>query len=165
MKINIPEYGLHAILGEPSSGGSAISNLPQHAFSYCKSFQRHDIKSDFIIIAAGATLLVMASFAISCFFRIFTWRKDPPVDFLEHKGTSQVEVADSAPSTTNMPAPMIAPPSFAESSPGLHSGEFTDVTSPIDLSEAPRHARVLASEGLLSTDWESEEDDRAWAHL
>lgn len=164
MKNNITEHSLHAILGEPPSGGSAFSNPPQNKFSYCQSFQRHDIKSGFIVIAAGATLLAMASFAISYFFRIFTWRKDPPVDFFEHNGTSEVAV-QSAPSATTSTTPLIAPASFVRSSPGLHSGELTQVTSPLDLSEAPRHFRTLASEDLLSKDWDSEEDDRAWAHL
>ena len=168
MKNNISEHSLHVILAEPSSGGSAFSNPPQHAFGFsksgCMSFERHDIKSGFIVIAAGATLLAMASFAISHFFRIFTWRKDPPVDFLELNGPSGVAVADSAPSTTTTPSSLIAP-SFLQAAPGLQSGELTHVTSPMDLSEAPRHARVLASEGLLSTDLESEEDDIAWANL
>jgi hypothetical protein len=165
MKNNIPEHRLHAILVEPPSGGSAFSTPPQHAFSYCNSFQRHDIKSDFIIVAAGATVLAMASFAIGYFFRIFTWRKDSPVDFFELNGTSGVAVADSAPSATTTPAAMITPASIPESAPGLRSGELTHVTSPIDPSGAPRHARVLASEELLKTDWDSEEDDRAWANL
>lgn len=122
------------------------------------------MKGRFFIVAAGATLLAMASFAIINFFRAFTWRKDPPVDFSDHFGTSGVAV-DSAPSATNTPAHMIPSVAIHEPAPVLHSGELTHVTSPIDPSEARRQPMVLASEELLSRDWASEEDDKAWAHL
>lgn len=168
MKNNTFEPSLYAILEQPSSGGSAFSNPPQQAFrsskSVCIWFQRRDIKSDFIIVAAGATLLVMASFAISYFFRFFTWRKDPPV-VPNRFGTSGVGVVDSAPSATTTPAPMLASASISQSAPALQLGEIIHVTSPIEPSEAPRHARVLASEDLLRKDWDSQEDDTAWANL
>lgn len=169
MKNNVAAYSAHAILEVPSSGGSAHSNPPQHAFgsskSYCMSFQGHDIKGNFIFVAAGATLLATVACVIRHFFRTFTLRKDPPVDFLKPYGASGVAVADSAQSASTGPAPIIAPSSIPEPAPGLHSGEITQVTSPIDPSEAPQHVRVLASEGLLSKDWDSQEDDKAWASL
>lgn len=170
MKNNGPAHSLHAILEVPSSGGSAFSNPPQHAFglskSYCMSFQGHDIKSNFIFVAAGATLLATAAFAIRYFFRTFTLRKDLPVDFSNRYGTSDLAVV-----TQGTPGSAVAPSlpatlaPVAEPASAQASDDVAHETSPIDPSEATPLVTMLASEAVLRRDWDSPEEDEAWAHL
>jgi hypothetical protein len=170
MKNNILEHRPRAILEVPSSGGSALSNPPQHAFrlskSYCMSFQGHDIKSNLFVVAAGATLLATAAFAIRHFFRTFTWRKDPSVGFSNRYGTSELAIVNQG-----TPASAVAPPLSATLAPVTEpasaqaSDDVTQETSPIDPSEATPLVTMLASEAVLRRDWDSPEEDEAWAHL
>ena len=170
MKNNIPEHSPRGILGMPSSGGSAVSYPPQHAVglskSYCMWFQGHDIKSGFIVVAAGATLLATAALAIRYFFRTFTWRKDLPVALSNQYGTSDLAVV-----TQGTPGSSIAPPRPAALAPiaepvsAQASDDATHETSPIDLSEATPRVTMLASEAVLRRDWNSPEEDEAWANL
>ena len=170
MKNNIPEPELRGILEKPSSGGSALSDPPQHAFglskSYCMSFQGHDIKSNFIVVAAGATLLATAAFAIRHFFRTFTWRKDLPVDFPNRYGTSDLAVVNQGTPTSAVAPPLpatLAP--IVEPASAQTSDDVTHETSPIDPSEATPLVTMFASEAVLRRDWDSPEEDEAWAHL
>lgn len=167
MKNNIAEPHPRGILGEPSSGGSALSNPPQHAFglskSYCMWFQGHDIKSSFIVVAAGATLLATAALAIRHFFRTFTWRKDLPVDYSNQYGTPRLVVGTPA-ATVPPPRPTTLAP-IAEPASAQASDDVTNETSPIDPSEATPRLTMLASEAVLRRDWDSPEEDEAWAHL
>ena len=170
MKNNISDHSLHGILGEPSSGGFAFSNPPQHAFGFsksgCMSFQGHDIKGNFFVVAAGATLLATALIAIRHFFRTFTWRKDLPVAFSNRYGTSDLAVV-----TQGTPSRVVAPPlpttlaPIAEPVSAQTSDDVTLETSPIDPSEATPLVTMLASEAVLRRDWDSPEEDEAWAHL
>jgi hypothetical protein len=127
------------------------------------TIQVHDIKSGFIVVAAGASLVAMVAFVFKHFFRSFTFRKDPSVALYERFGTPP-KLSGVAVARTPASAPTPAPPPIAEPASAT-SGNVTDETSPIDPSEATALFTMLASEEVLRNDWDSPEEDEAWAHL
>jgi hypothetical protein len=127
------------------------------------TIQLHDIKSGFIVVAAGATLVAMVAFVFKHFFRSFTFRKDLSVPFYERFGTPpKLSGVAVAPTPASVPTP--APPPLPEPVSAI-SGNVTEETSPIDPLEATALFTMLASEEVLRRDWDSPEEDEAWAHL
>jgi len=123
------------------------------------TIQLRDIKGGFIVVAAGATLVAMLVFLFRHFFRSFTFRKDSSVALYGRYGTLSGMTVPSEPT----PAPGAAHASAV--APTLDLGNVDDETSPIDPSEATPFVTMLASEEVLRRDWDSPEEDEAWAHL
>lgn len=125
--------------------------------------QIRDIKSGVIVITAGITLVAMVGFVFKHFFRNFTFRKDSSVPIYEGFGAS-AKLTGVAATDTSASAPMVAPLPRPEPQTTNNSENITPYeTSPIDpLEVAPF---MLASEEVLRRDWDSPEEDEAWAHL
>jgi hypothetical protein len=128
--------------------------------------ERSGITGDLIVGAAGFTLVAVVVLAVKYVFRNFTFRKEPTVHspFDPFGGRSKfaagfVGAHTMAPAGTPTLAPAPAP------APALQAGDINDETSPVDPSDATPLAAMLASEAVLRRDWDSPEEDEAWAHL
>ena len=119
------------------------------------NIEKRDIKT-LAFVTAGASLLTMA---IREIFRAF--RKVPSVDrsffHPDSNGVSKLAASGTAPAIAPVPEPA--------SESALNSGELTKNTSPIELSEDSAHVTMLLSEAVLRKDWDSPEDNEAWANL
>lgn len=132
------------------------------------NFGNSDKKSGFVVGTAGVTVLTMAALVFKQILKFFTSRKDTPVanyglgDFVSSK-TATLSGGPSTPAPVR--TPLHQPPPQPSPLSALDSGVITDETSPIDPSEDTARLTMLASEAVLLKDWESPEEDEAWAHL
>ena len=114
---------------------------------------KRDKRNGFIAVTAGFSLLIMVAFAIKQIFRNTfrnTLRKAPAVDYPGFNGESSKRAG-----AATSPAPESV----------VDSGDITHNTSPIKLSDDDARVTMLLSEAVLREDWDSPEDNEAWANL